>query len=176
MWLLLLLLTSVCIKPCAVAQERPYQIKAAFLVNFAQYVEWPPEAFPEEDSPLVFGVLGDNPFGTALRDLLGDDGINGRKAIVEQYKSVQDIVRCHVLYISESERARWPTIMRALRGRSILTVSDIEGFSSEGGMIRFVTQTRIRFRINVGAAHECNLAISSKLLRLAEVVEPMKAK
>src|SRR5690242_5620191 len=87
----LLLLASLVIAPVAFAQDRHYQLKAAFLVNFAQYVEWPADAFSPENSPFVFGVLGDNPFGTALKDLVADGVVNGRKAMVEEYKSVRDI-------------------------------------------------------------------------------------
>jgi hypothetical protein len=172
----LLLLASLVLAPVAFAQDRHYQLKAAFLVNFAQYVEWPADAFPADDSPFVFGVLGDNPFGTAIKDLVADGVVNGRKAMVEEYKSVRDIRRCHILFISDSERSRLPATMRALKGRSILTVSDIPTFGSEGGMIRFVTHDRVRFRINNAAAQEANLSISSKLLRLADAVESAQAK
>jgi hypothetical protein len=172
----LLMLAGVLILPATSGQDRHYQLKAAFLVNFAQYVEWPTEAFPTEETPFVFGVLGDNPFRPALKDLVTGEVVNGRKAVVEEYKSVREIRRCHILFISDSERTRLPAIMRALKGRSILTVSDLEGFEREGGMIRFVTQTRVRFRINSAAASEANLTISSKLLRLADSVESAKAK
>jgi hypothetical protein len=172
----LLLLASIVMAPLAFGQDRHYQLKAAFLVNFAQYVEWPADAFPAEDAPFVFGILGDNPFGTALKDLVADGVVNGRKALVEEYKSVRDIRRCHILFISDSEKNRLPATMRALKGRSILTVSDIATFGSEGGMIRFVTHDRVRFRINNAAAQEANLNISSKLLRLADAVESAKAK
>jgi hypothetical protein len=173
---LLLTLAGLLIVPPSSGQDRHYQLKAAFLVNFAQYVEWPTEAFPTADTPFVFGVLGDNPFHPALKDLVTGEVVNGRKALVEEYKSVRDIRRCHILFISDSERTRLPAIMRALKGRSILTVSDLEGFERDGGMIRFVTQTRVRFRINSAAASEANLTISSKLLRLADSVESAKAK
>src|SRR5687768_963347 len=79
--LLLLMLACVLMVPRSLAQDRQYQLKAAFLVNFAQYVEWPPQAFATGDSPFVFGVLGDNPFGPALKDLVAGELINGRKAI-----------------------------------------------------------------------------------------------
>ena len=172
----LIMLAGVFVIPATSGQDRHYQLKAAFLVNFAQYVEWPTEAFPTEETPFVFGVLGDNPFRPALKDLVTGEVVNGRKAVVEEYKSVREIRRCHILFISDSERTRLPAIMRALKGRSILTVSDLEGFEREGGMIRFVTQTRVRFRINSAAASEANLTISSKLLRLADSVESAKAK
>jgi hypothetical protein len=170
------MMAGVVMAPTAFGQDRHYQLKAAFLVNFAQYVEWPAEAFPAANTPFVFGVLGDNPFGTALKDLVADEVVNGRKALVEEYKSVRDIRRCHILFISDSERSRLTAIMRALKGRSILTVSDLANFSAEGGMIRFITHDRVRFRINNAAAQEANLNISSKLLRLADAVESAKAK
>jgi len=171
-----LMLAGLLAAPASPGQDRLYQLKAAFIVNFAQYVEWPTEAFPTDETPFVFGVLGDSPLRPTLKDLIAGENVNGRKAVVEEYKSVRDIQRCHILFISDSEKTRLPTILRALKGRSILTVSDLEGFEREGGMIRFVTQTRVRFRINSAAASEANLTISSKLLRLADSVESAKLK
>lgn len=171
-WLpLLLVAAAVLIVPGLRAQDRQYQLKAAFLVNFAQYVEWPSEAFPTNDAPIVFGVLGQNPFDNALKDLVSGEVVNGRKAVVQEFRSVRDINRCHVLFIADSERSRLPAILRALRGRSILTVSDLDRFDNQGGIIRFVTEGRVRFRINVAAAQDAGLTISSKLLRLADGVD-----
>ena len=158
------------------AQDRSFQLKAAFLANFAQYVEWPKEAFASDDAPFVFGVLGSNPFGSVLSDLVAGETINGRKAVVQNYKSADEIRDCHVLFISDSEQFRLPSVLRTLKGRNILTVSDLDGFTTSGGMIRFVTQSRIRFRINLAAARDANLTVSSKLLRLADEVETVKAK
>jgi hypothetical protein len=173
---LLLALGGCLLAAEAFAQNRHYQLKAAFLVHFASYVDWPANAFPSDDSPIIFGVLGENPFGDTLKGLVAGEAVNGRRALVEEYKSVRDIMRCHVLFISDSERSRLPSILQSLAGRSIVTVSDLEGFTDEGGMIRFVTESRVRFRINVETARKANLTISSKLLRLADAVENTKAK
>jgi hypothetical protein len=158
------------------AADRHYQLKAAFLVNFAQYVEWPSEAFPTNDAPVVFGILGQNPFDGSLKELIAGEVVNGRRAIVREFRSVREIGRCHVLFIADSERSRLPAILRGLRGRSILTVSDIDRFNDEGGIIRFVTEERVRFRINAAAARDASLTISSKLLRLAEDVDTAQGK
>ena len=158
------------------AQERSFQLKAAFLANFTQYVEWPKTAFSSDDAPFVFGVLGDNPFGSALNELAAGETIHGRKVVIQQYKSAEEIRECHVLFISDSERPRLASALRVLKGRSILTVSDLEGFTASGGIIQFVTQTRIRFRINPTAARDANLIVSSKLLRLASAAEAVKEK
>jgi hypothetical protein len=158
------------------AQDGSFKLKAAFLANFTQYVDWPRTAFSSDTAPFVLGVVGDNPFGSALSDLTGGETIQGRKAVVQYYKSAEDVRECHVLFISSSEQPRLAATLRTLKGRNILTVSDIEGFTAKGGIIQFVTQNRIRFRINPTAARDANLTISSKLLRLADDSEPVKAK
>jgi hypothetical protein len=172
---LLLALSALLLAPRAFSQNRHYQLKAAFLVNFAEYVEWPSPSFTDK-GPFVFGVLGENPFNGSLKSLVADELVQGRRAVVEHYKSVSEIGPCHILFISDSERSRLPAIMTALADRSILTVSDLEGFGDSGGVIRFVTETRVRFRINTAAARRARLTISSKLLRLADAVETTGAK
>lgn len=148
-----------------------YQVKAVFLYNFAQFVEWPVEAFADERAPLVIGVLGQDPFGPDLDATLRDETAANRPLVVRRFTDVAEIDVCHILFISSSE---WPHIVEvlgALRGRSILTVGDTEGFARRGGMIRFVTErNRIRLRISLDAATRAKLTISSKLLRFAEIV------
>jgi hypothetical protein len=158
------------------AQDGSFKLKAAFLANFTQYVDWPKTAFSSDTAPFVFGVVGDNPFGSALSDLAAGEMIQGRKSVVQHYKSAEEVRECHVLFISSSEQPRLAATLRTLKGRNILTVSDLDGFTAAGGIIQFVTQNRIRFRINPTAARDANLTISSKLLRLAEAAEPVKAK
>jgi len=161
--------------PAQTATTKEYQVKAAFVYNFAQFVEWPPEAFPEGQTPLVIGVLGEDPFGAYLDEIVRGEKVNNRPLVVERYRRVEDIKTCHVLFISQSEAGRLEQVLASLRGRNILTVGDAEGFAQRGGMIRFLTEkNRIRFRINVDAAKAANLTISSKLLRLAEIITPGK--
>jgi YfiR/HmsC-like len=143
-----------------------YQVKSVFLFNFAKYVEWPPDAFQDANTPLVIGVLGQDPFGSYLEDTLRGERINSRALVVQRYRSIGEIKRCHVLFISRSESDQLNQIVGQLKYRKILTVTDADGAQS-GVMIRFVSEgSRIRFRINAEAAKAAHLTISSKLLRL----------
>jgi uncharacterized protein DUF4154 len=148
-----------------------YQLKAVFLFNFAQFVEWPTEAFPEARTPLIIGVLGQDPFGAYLDETVRGETVNGRPLAVQRYLRVDEVKTCHILFVSRSEVNRLEPILTHLKGRNILTVSDAVGFAELGGIIRFVTErNKIRLRINLEAAKGANLTISSKLLRPAEIV------
>ncbi len=152
-----------------------YQVKAVFLFNFAQFVEWPPEAFREAHSPVVIGVLGEDPFGSYLDETVRGEKVNNRPLVVQRYRRAEEIKTCHILFVSRSETERLEPIFAGLRGRNILTVGDAVGFAQRGGMIRFVTEkNKIRLRINLEAAKAASLMISSKLLRPAEIVAPGK--
>lgn len=152
-----------------------YAIKAVFLFNFTHFVEWPPSAFENAQSPMVIGVLGDDPFGTYLDETVKGEMVNRRPLIVQRYSRVKQINDCHVLFISNSESERLEDIVDELDGRPILTVSDFPEAAKRGVIIRFVTrEKKIRLRINVEAAKLADLTISSKLLGLAEIVEPEK--
>jgi hypothetical protein len=155
------------------AISREYEIKAVFLFNFAQFVDWPAEASAGPQTPLIIGVLGEDPFDGYLDDTVRGEKLNNRPFVVQRYRRVEDIDGCQVLFIGRTNPNQLGHIMAALKGRSILTVGDTEGFAEDGGIIRFVTENnRIRFRINVDAAQAAHLIISSKLLRLAEVAAP----
>ena len=148
-----------------------YQLKAVFLFNFTQFVEWPPAAFGDAQSPMSICVLGTDPFGPYLDEVIQGEKINGRTLLVEHIKQNDDIGRCHILYVSRSEEPRIEQILKQLDDHSVLTVSDIEGFAEKGGVIGFFTAgSKIRFRINVASAKRADLTISSKLLRPAEIV------
>lgn len=150
-----------------------YQIKAVFLFNFTRFIEWPPAAFATATSPIVIGVLGEDPFGQALDEAARGEKINGRTLIVQRYRTLADVPACHILFVSRSETARLDEIIAALKTRSVLSVSDAVGFTAQGGMIRFVTEkNRVRLRINLAAAKAAQLTLSSKLLRPAEIVGP----
>jgi hypothetical protein len=154
---------------------KEYEVKAAFLNDFAQFVEWPTDAFVDAQSPIVIGILGDDPFGDSLREIVRDENVDNRPLVIERYQRVQDIKACQILFISQSENKRLEEILAGLKDRSILTVGDFDGFAERGGMIRFVTENnKIRFQINVEAAKTVHLTISSKLLRLAEIITPGK--
>jgi len=143
-----------------------YQVKAAFLFNFAKFVEWPRNAFSDANAPLVIGVLGQDPFGSYLDNTLQGERVANRPVTLERYRSVAEIKRCHVLFISRSESGRLNQIVNSLRYRGILTVTDGDANQS-GVIIRFVSEgNKIRFHIDSDAAKAANLVISSRLLRL----------
>lgn len=160
----------------AQSEPRPeYALKAVFLFNFAQFVDWPATAFADSQKPLVIGVLGDDPFGKYLDETVQGEKINNRPLVIERYQRIEEVDTCHVLFISESEKSQIDQIVSDLNGRSILTVSDIEEAAKSGVMIRFATEKKkVRLKINVEAAKSANLSISSKLLRLADIVKPEK--
>src|SRR6267142_296706 len=115
-----------------------YQVKAAFLFNFAKFVDWPAEAFPGADSPLQICVLGQDPFGHEFQDVIADKTINGRRIEVIHPSGVPQARACHIIFVSSSEKRQMRAILRGLQGPSILTVADTEGFAGMGGIINFV--------------------------------------
>jgi hypothetical protein len=152
-----------------------YQVKAVFLFNFAQFVEWPHAAFGDDNSPLVIGVLGEDPFGAYLDETVRAERVANRPLRVQRYHRVDEISTCHVLFISRSEESRLAQTLASLKDRTILIVGDNDDFIQRGGMIQLATsQGKIRLRINVNAARAANLTISSKLLRSAELVTDSK--
>jgi hypothetical protein len=148
------------------ASTNEYQIKAAFLFNFAKFVVWPARAFADANTPLVIGVLGQDPFGSYLDQTVQGERVDNRQLVIQRYHSTAEIKNCHVLFISRSEAGRLSQIVSSLKSRNLLIVTDADG--GEGGVIiRFVTEgNRIRFKIDAQAAKAANLTISSKLLRL----------
>ena len=152
-----------------------YQLKAVFLFNFAQFVEWPDSAFLEAGAPLVIGILGDDPFGSFLDETVRGERINDHPLEVQRFLRVEDVGRCHILFVNPPRDLKLEDVLAKLAGRPILTVGDAESFAKRGGMIRFVTdRNRIRLLINLEAAQTAKLKLSSKLLRPAQIVSGKK--
>ena len=152
------------------AEDQPteYQIKAAFLFNFAKFVDWPPETFPETNSPIVIGVLGKNVFGKDLENTIRDKTVNNHHFEFVAVTSAKEAIRCHILFISPSEKDNVKKIVDSLHNASVLTVSETDEFIKAGGMVNFVIQDdKVRFQISDDAAKKAGLRISSKLLSLA---------
>lgn len=148
-----------------------YQVKAAFLYNFAKFVEWSPEAFSSGTASLVVGVLGDDPFGNVLDQTISGKSINGRQFTIKRLKWGQNLRDCQILFISVSERKRLSQILESLKGAGVLTVSELSNFCQQGGMISFILEEhKVRFVINKDVADQARLRISSKLLTLAKAV------
>jgi len=149
-----------------------YQVKAVFLYKFARYVEWPAESFADDQAPIVIGVLGRDPFGSTLDRLVADKIIKGRPLEIRRIDSSEKLGVCHILFVSSSEKLRLAKHLEALDGVSVLTVSGLEWFAQSGGMIHLkIDKERIKFEVNVGSARHVGLKISSRLLKLATIVE-----
>ena len=156
------------------ADSSEYLIKAGFIYNFAKFVEWPSAAFSQADSPIVIGILGTDPFGNVLDRIVEDKKIGPRGFVVRRYKwgkDVKDLKDCKILFVSSSERAHIDEILQSVKGFPILTVGETPGFAERGGVIRFTLEdNRVRFEVNVDAAHQADLNISSRLLTLAKII------
>ena len=150
---------------------REYDVKAVFLFNFSQFVDWPESGLPEAGAPFVIGVLGADPFGEILDETVHGERIHGRPVQVKRFRRLDEVDGCQLLFVSRSEAGRLADVVRRLSGRGILTVSDLEPFGRLGGMITFKTSSgRVHFEINVAAAEKQGFKISSKLLKVAQVV------
>ena len=166
--LLLFLILTVSGTSVRALQSNEYQIKAGFLLNFVRFVEWPAEAFSDDNGLIVIGVIGDDPFGSALDEIVSGKSINGHGVAVRRLKWGQDLKACHLLFVSTSERKRVAQLFEAIKGASVLTVGEMAQFNQQGGIINFVMEAnKVRFEINVAMADRARLKISSKLLALA---------
>jgi len=147
-----------------------FQVKAAFLLNFARFVEWPAGALVKDT--FTIGILGQDPFDSALDSLAGKT-VRGRRVVVRRYEDPEDAREAAILFISASEKRALPRILKTLRGNSILTVGDTKDFGRSGVMINLLLlHKRVGFEINLAAAQRDGLQISSNLLKLAlEVIE-----
>jgi len=159
----------------AATQEREapeHELKAALLYNIATFVEWPDTAFPDKESPFVIGIVGQDPFGPTLEATLRGKTLCGRRIAVKRTSDQGEIRTCHLVYVPGAENARAGEILASLKGTSTLTMGESPGFATAGGCINFfIDGKRMRFEINPEAAKRSNLRVSSKLLRLARVVE-----
>lgn len=152
-------------------EELPeYKVKAIFIYNFANFVEWPADKLPKPDKIMTLCVLGDDPFGAYLNDIKGRT-IKGRTVESKTTMSIEKAKNCDVLFVSDSEKSNVAKILGDLKDHKILTISDMDGFLEAGGIIQFVLDNRkVRFLINMGAAKRAGFRISSKLLELAKEV------
>jgi hypothetical protein len=186
-----LVLFIVATAPKARADSTPsqeYQVKAAFLYNFLQFVDWPEEKSADSNKPIIIGVIGNDPFGNAFEPVK-DKKVKGRSVVIKQFKGLEELkksvekdkpesirgietlTKCHLLFICSSEQKNLKEIIDTVKEQSILTVGEMEGFLENGGIINwFVEEKKIRFEINTAAAERAKLKIRSNLLRLAKRV------
>ena len=149
-----------------------YQVKAAFLFNFAKFVEWPNDTFKSAEEPIAICILGQNPFGGALEQVVRDKTVGTRPFQVRTVSNPQQASKCQIVFMSASERKHARSLLEELKGHSILTVGEMEDFTANGGVINFkLKEARVRIEIDTGAADQAKLHISSKLLSLAEITK-----
>jgi hypothetical protein len=152
-----------------------YLIKAGFIYNFAKFVEWPSAAFAQPDSPIVIGILGTDPFGNLIDRIVENKKVGARGFVVKRLKwstDLKDLKECKILFVGASEKAHLDDLVQIVKSLPILTVGETPGFAERGGVIRFVLEdNRVRFEINVEAAHQADLTISSRLLTLARIIQ-----
>ena len=150
--------------------EREYKIKAAFLYKFAKFTKWPEDAFHDASAPLRVCVLGHIPFPEALDSIAGKR-VSSRQIAISSLGQVEQADSCHVVFISASEATNLRAILAHLSQRPVLTISDMRGFATEGGMITLKTvNNKIRFTVNVIATRNGALSLSPQVLRLADIV------
>jgi hypothetical protein len=157
---------------CARAAEEPleYQVKAAFLLNFTKFVEWPASAFADEHSPLSICILGEDPFGSTLDEIVKGESANGRELSIRRIRRAPPPKACQVLFVARSETEISKTLSGI--GSDILTVGEGDKFLRDGGVIAFVIENRrVRFDVKQSAAARSMLTISSKLMNVARSVE-----
>jgi len=174
--------------------NREYQIKAAFLYNFIKFVEWPKKKVADANEPMIIGFIGEDPFGNAFEPLEAKD-TKGKKVVIRRFKpweelkksgekdkssleqQVEAIQKCHLLFICPSEEKNLEEVLNLVKGHSVLTVGETNGFLETGGIINFVMEEKkVRFEINVATAKQTKLQIRSQLLRLAKrVIEEKNA-
>lgn len=169
LWFVLLSAPGAVAEDAAASKE--YQVKAAFLYNFAKYVEWPANAYAGDRSPFVIGILGPSPFGTALEQMVAGRAINQHPILVKPLTSAAEVAGCNILYVSAGEKSRYDEILASLRGAPVLTVGEGERFLEKGGVIAFIVKDdKVRFQIDLNQARAGAMSIHSRLLSVAEKV------
>lgn len=148
-----------------------YRLKLAFLYNFAQFVEWPADSFRNSGAPLLICVAGENPFQGQIEEGLRGRVVRGHPLEVRRLNPGDDPRACQIIFVRAAERKETPRILASSKGSNILTVGEAAGFAQRGGMINLTREeNRLRFEVNISAAAQSGLKISSKLLALAKIV------
>jgi hypothetical protein len=165
------LIVGCAIAMVAFAQVDEYQVKAAFLYNFAKFVDWPAQAFHGPEDPICICIVGQNPFENSLEAVVRGQKVGGRSFRVRQISDISNKPDCHILFVCAAEQKRFQSMAGNLMGLAVLTVGESPRFATDGGVINLKLEGgKVRFEINMDAAEQAQLHISSKLLSLAEVI------
>ena len=155
------------------AQDKPaleYQVKAAFLYNFTRFITWPATAFSSPDAPFVIGIIGNDPFGSYLEEVVAGEKVDNHPIIVQHYHNQKEIGKCQIIFLNLTEPPELKEALTVLQSENTLAVSDASNFAELGGQVQFFKESgKVRLQINVAAAKKSQLEISSKLLRIAKI-------
>jgi len=171
LWLLGIVVLLMPSTSAQAGRVEEYRAKANFLAAFPNFIDWPEEAFPSEQAPFLLCVFGDFPFGTSLTEMTRGVSIRGRRIEVRWVHKDQDLRACHILFMSRSQVKSYGKILKAVQGASVLTVGESPEFLDSGGAINFIYDAdRLQFEVNMAAANDARLRISSNMLALARHV------
>jgi hypothetical protein len=161
-----------CPRPVRAVPQSASEIKATYILNFIKFSEWPPDALAANDAYFVIGVLGSGPSNGDMDRNLNGKVVAGRTLVVKHFIVGQELRECKLLFVSASEKRQLARILDSIRGATILTISEIDQFANNGGIINFfIEENKLRFEINVDAASRARIRISSKVLQLARIIK-----
>jgi hypothetical protein len=172
LFLILIAIAPQCLFSSNAASGEPvvteYEVKAAYIFNFAKFVDWPSNVFPARNSPIIIGIIGDDEFGTLLGNIVKGKTIQERTIVVRPLKWSADFNSCHIVFIGASEQKQLKQIADNLHDRPVLTITEAEeDLQAKGIMNLIVEGGKVQFKIDIAGAEKAHLQISSKLLRLA---------
>ena len=181
-WLQLLRLTAALLAsllavlpgsaPAGQATPTEDEVKAAYVFNFARFIEWPPAKFAGNTSPLIIGLIGNGPVGDVIGAVIQKKTINNHPLVLRRLSPADDLTLCHILFVCRSERERFADIVSAVHGAAVLTVGESDQFLERGGIINFyVDSETVKFAVNLDSSDQARLKISSKLLAVAKIVK-----
>lgn len=175
-WSAVLFFLCLALVGLAAAGKNPglteYQLKALYLYNFTKFTDWPDSAFASADAPIVIAIVGEDPFGKTLDELVDHDIVRGHPLVVKRLRAGDDPRGCQILFICRDVKNKLPALLQNLKGSPVLTVGDFTDFADQGGMVNLVlAQENVKCEINRASAEEAGLKISAKLLRLARIVD-----
>jgi hypothetical protein len=166
----LMAMLSGLVQAAPVAPPNEYALKSVFLYNFCHFIDWPESSFTSPNEPLIIGIVGDDPFGSLLKEAVEGETYHNRPIVIEHYHGPRDIKHCHLLFVGRTEATRVDAILAAVNSKSVVTVGETEDFLDHGGMIALpADKNRVRLRIRPATMRAANLSVSSKLLRVADI-------
>jgi hypothetical protein len=157
--------------PCrADGPTREQQVKAAFIYNFTQFVDWPPEAFDKDDSPLIVAMLGDDSLAGALDKAMDKKTAGSRPIVVKHFATLDDLGPCHLLFVPATQDSNLSALFDKIKGKPILAVGESDAFMPAGGTMHlFLEDGKMKFEVNSDVCDAIKLHPSAKLMSLARI-------